>query len=113
LPVILPSRFVKVPIVVAMVLLLMIGPPIGLDGTIRAGGRGLRTTFGRNAVKDRSRRLFWLARNGPFGQGKIIAGEVALATSSGQRAHERRSAPRHRGINHLAAMILLSPFSRR
>ncbi len=44
-----------------------------------------------------------------FGQGKIIAGEVAFAPASGQRAHERRSAPRHRGINHLAAMILLSP----
>jgi hypothetical protein len=43
-----------------------------------------------------------------FGQGKIIAGEVAFAPAFGQRAHERRSAPRHRGIKHLATMILLS-----
>ncbi len=44
------------------------------------------------------------------GQGKIIAGEVAFAPASGQRAHQRRSAPRHWEISRLAAMILLSLF---
>jgi hypothetical protein len=34
-----------------------------------------------------------------FDQGKIIAVEVASVPASGQRAHERRSALRHRKIN--------------
>jgi hypothetical protein len=44
--------------------LLLLGPSIGLDGTMKAGGLGLHTARGRSAAKDRSGRLFCFARNG-------------------------------------------------
>ena len=67
-------------------LYLLLGPPIGLDGTMKAGGPGPAHRARPQRSEGPKRGVILFRAEWPHGgQGKIIAREVVLAWASGHR----------------------------